>query len=165
MELDKWLFCYLLQQSEHYRLIPLAKRLSATGDGAAYVYLSVCLLIFHPQGTTFFNQMLMGFILELPLYLLLKNTLRRPRPCHVMAHIAFNFEPSDKFSLPSGHTAAAFMTASIISANFPAIGVWVFIWATGVGLSRIALGVHYPLDILAGIALGIGSAQLVKDIV
>jgi undecaprenyl-diphosphatase len=159
--LDKWLFCYLLHWSREWGLTSLAKRVSRSGDGPIYLGLGVSLLVFHPQGAGFFNQLLWGFAIELPLYLGLKHSLRRPRPCHALLELKFSFEPADKFSLPSGHTAAAFMVASFIAVTFPFLNPWVFIWASAIGWSRIALGVHYPLDIIAGMALGLGSASVV----
>lgn len=70
------------------------------------------------------------------------------------------FEPSDKFSLPSGHTGAAFVMATVVFLIYPDWSVLAFAWAAVIGLSRIILGVHYPLDILAGALLGITSVYL-----
>jgi undecaprenyl-diphosphatase len=65
--------------------------------------------------------------------------------------------PSDQFSFPSGHTAAAFAMATLVSFHFPILTLPVIIWALLVGFSRIYLGVHYPTDILAGIVIGVTS--------
>lgn len=131
-----------------------AMLVSASGDGPLYLYLSVILLLFEAQGGQFFRLALLAFALELPLYLLLKNSIRRTRPCHAALGFQCSFEPSDKFSLPSGHTAAAFVMASAIAQVYPPAQFAAFGWAGLIGLSRVALGVHYPMDILAGAALG-----------
>ena len=45
----------------------------------------------------------------------------------------------DKFSFPSGHTAAAFLFAPIISTFIPAVTYIVFPWAILLGISRLFL--------------------------
>ena len=65
-------------------------------------------------------------------------------------------------SFPSGHTAAAFSLATSLSITYPK---WYVIapsavWACGVGLARINQGVHYPSDVLAGAAIGVGCGFL-----
>ncbi len=66
----------------------------------------------------------------------------------------------DSYSFPSGHTAAAFSLATSLSIRYPK---WYVIapsavWACGVGFARINQGVHYPSDVLAGAAIGVGCA-------
>ncbi len=67
---------------------------------------------------------------------------------------------ADSPSFPSGHTVAAFSLAASLSIAYPR---WYVIapsaaWACGVGLARMNQGVHYPSDVLAGAAIGVGLA-------
>jgi undecaprenyl-diphosphatase len=61
-------------------------------------------------------------------------------------------------SFPSGHSssAAAFVTGVGIEA--PAVGALLAPVALGVGYSRVHVGVHYPGDVVAGLAIGTGVA-------
>jgi len=63
-------------------------------------------------------------------------------------------------SFPSGHTAAAFFYATYFSYHYPRYQIPLFIWATGIGLSRIYLKRHWPTDVLAGAVIGFSIAKL-----
>jgi undecaprenyl-diphosphatase len=58
-------------------------------------------------------------------------------------------------SFPSGHAATAFAAATVVAAFHPRLRVPIFALAGLVAVSRVYLGVHYWLDILAGAALGV----------
>ena len=62
--------------------------------------------------------------------------------------------------MPSGHTAAAFLMATVLAASFPLWAPLLFAWAALVGASRLLLGVHYLSDLVAGALLGGGCALL-----
>jgi undecaprenyl-diphosphatase len=109
--------------------------------------------------------MLLAFAIELPLYLLLKNAIQRERPRGLQQHgWTPGIKPSDRFSFPSGHTAAAFMFAWMLAASYPEYTLIYLSIASGIGLSRVLLGVHYPTDILAGASLGSTIAFVVLSI-
>ena len=133
----------------------LAKNVSKTGDGYLQILLpSLMFLIDEEQGNQFFFVSFIAFCIQLPIYWLLKNGLKRRRPPEVIPAFKSSITASDKFSFPSGHSAAAFLLANL-TALFYGIVAWpLYIWASFVALSRVVLGVHFPTDILAGIALG-----------
>lgn len=83
---------------------------------------------------------------------LIKISIKRIRPRN---DISGKFlTPLDEYSFPSGHTGRAMCFAIMMTLFFPKIG-WLFIiWGLGIGFSRIALEIHYLLDIVGGIVLG-----------
>lgn len=93
---------------------------------------------------------------------ILKNTIRRERPANTYPNEFYVYETRYDFSMPSGHTSSAFATATALSLKYPEwyVVVPAYIWASSVGLSRMHLGLHYPTDVVAGAALGAGSAYL-----
>ncbi|MDU0353154.1 phosphatase PAP2 family protein [Paraglaciecola aquimarina] len=137
------------------------KWVSKTGDGQLYVVLGALLWWLEPEhGALFLSSGLLAYTLEIPVYLILKRALKRKRPCDCANNFNAHITPSDKFSLPSGHTAAAFLMASLVSAFYPNLLIFAYFWASCIGLSRVLLGVHYPGDIVAGAALGMSIALI-----
>jgi len=64
-------------------------------------------------------------------------------------------------SFPSGHAANAFMLATLLTALLQRRRWWLWYGlASLVALSRVYLGLHYPVDVLAGAALGMGLTWL-----
>ncbi len=63
-------------------------------------------------------------------------------------------------SFPSGHTAIAFACATVLSAVVPRAAAAFFTLALAIGYSRLYVGVHWPLDVLGGAALGVATGLL-----
>lgn len=91
-------------------------------------------------------------------YSVIKPWVHRLRPCHPDhliegARYLIGFKKS--FSFPSNHAANNAAMALFFSVKYPK-AKWVLIpIALAVGYSRIYVGVHFPLDVLAGFILGL----------
>jgi len=87
-------------------------------------------------------------------YKLIKNSACRARPCVIVNGVRRCAEPLDKWSFPSGHVLHAAAFSTIASAYYPGLAVVLLPFLVLSGISRIALGLHYPSDVLAGAAIG-----------
>ena len=85
-----------------------------------------------------------------------KDLFDRARPALADSQIEALVATPASPSFPSGHAATAFAAAIAVGAFYPRLRWPLRGLAALVGLSRIYLGVHYWLDVLAGTALGIG---------
>lgn len=91
---------------------------------------------------------------------MLKYAVARPRP-HVLDG-ALIISSASGFSFPSSHAAISWAMAVVMSRYEPRLRwVW-YLLACVISFTRVYLGVHYPLDVIAGsvIGWGIGSMAL-----
>ncbi len=95
-----------------------------------------------------FSALLMGGVVNT-----LKQTTHVVRP-----------DGSNDHSFPSGHTATAFMTATMLTKEYghrsPWIGIGAYTVAAGTGLMRMANNKHWLSDVLTGAGIGILSTEL-----
>ncbi|MEC4571899.1 bifunctional phosphatase PAP2/diacylglycerol kinase family protein [Streptomyces virginiae] len=92
-----------------------------------------------------------------------KWSVRRPRPLleGVPAVRQLAVQPQTT-SFPSGHSASAFAFAAGVALASPGWGAVLAPVAASVAFSRVYTGVHYPSDVAAGAALGVGAAFVVR---
>jgi undecaprenyl-diphosphatase len=65
-------------------------------------------------------------------------------------------------SFPSGHSASSFACAALLAWLTPLPKVPLFVLAALIAFSRVYNGVHYPLDVLGGAALGLALATALR---
>ncbi|MCI2283581.1 phosphatase PAP2 family protein [Colwellia sp. MSW7] len=152
---DCRLLLWCVKSHSYRRFIFWIKWLSRSGDGYIQLLIPAYFLYSDGQaGRDFFIVVLTAFAFERSLYFSIKNSLKRPRPPAVIPYFLAMVTPADQFSFPSGHTMASFLLATLVLAYVGSDAYPVAIWAAGVGVSRVVLGVHFPTDILAGASLG-----------
>jgi len=94
----------------------------------------------------------LGVVALAMLVLAIKFTIRRRRPEGEWGAI---YRSSDPHSFPSGHAARAAMLAVVaFGFQFTGLGIMLAVWAVLVSLARVATGVHYLSDVIAGLILG-----------
>jgi len=140
--------------------------LSRLADGYVYLFFLIILIIINVQlGLDFLSAALIAFSVQVLFYKIIKNSVKRLRPFEKLPMIKFKIPPPDRFSFPSGHTAGAFVMATLISGFFSTFMVPGYVIATLVGFSRIYNGVHYPSDVFVGMLLGYSSGKLGLSII
>jgi undecaprenyl-diphosphatase len=90
----------------------------------------------------------------------LKRGFARERPPVADPQLGSLTGIPDNPSFPSGHSATAFAAATAVAILCPRLRVPVLAIAAAVGLSRLYLRVHFPLDVVAGAVLGAGVGAL-----
>ena len=147
-------WCMSRKYSPH--IAAVSRWISHAGDGIYYLIIGLLLALLEPYyGPDLLVTGLIVFSIELPIYLTLKNLIKRKRPSEAIHDFVAILIPSDKFSFPSGHTAAGFVMATLIYYYYPPFTIVAYSLATVIGISRVLIGVHFPSDIVAGALLGI----------
>lgn len=118
-------------------------------------------------GTYYWKSRAMALIIAILItavvVFLVKLLFRRRRPEGEWGKF---YRSTDPHSFPSGHAVRAVMLAVIMLGLGPLwLGVILLVWAPLVGLARVAMGLHYLSDVLAGMLMGLVIGGLVLLVV
>jgi membrane-associated phospholipid phosphatase len=152
-----------VQQGIAYRpgVLGVARALSHFGEhSAGWVGVSLLGALVQPRRRREWLTAGAGAFLAHAAAVVIKRIVKRQRPDHPA--IAVNVGTPSRLSFPSAHatstTAAAILLGRVTGLPLPAVLV------PPMALSRLVLGVHYPTDVLTGVAVGAVVAKTVGAI-
>ncbi len=156
---DEWL-CLRMNAGVRYgAVLHFFRAVSWLGNGIFWYALMLALLMQRGEQALFpvLHMILVG-ALSTATYLALKRGMSRPRPYQIISMVKAGAVPLDAFSFPSGHTLHAVGFSIVALAYYPALAPILIVFTLLTASARVALGLHYPSDVLAGAALGAGIA-------
>ena len=152
-------------------VLSIAER-AGTGTGLTLLFVGLFFLAPKERRVEILLRVLAAVLLASLACELLKRALPVERPFTLLPGVVLNHDVPKHFSWPSGHTAAIFAFATSVlllrlSGQLPAragnaMTVVAFVLAALTGLGRVAVGAHFPLDVLSGAILA-GSVAFVLD--
>lgn len=85
----------------------------------------------------------------------LKEIIGRVRPCHVLENVRMLTDCNTSYAFPSSHGVNIFAAAWFLAQPLGRAAPVFFGIAAIVAYSRVYIGIHYPLDVLGGAAVGL----------
>ncbi len=167
VELDVRVFRYLHTTFSEGGWLALMCVLTVIGSG--WGALMILPLYLSPRTRRFAASLTTVLCVTAVVVFALKAIVQRRRPYLVVSGVRpLVFEAPTDFSFPSGHAAGSFAFATFVAVVLVrhaiyepaekkrriALSVLTLTAALGIAMSRCALGVHFPIDILAGALLG-----------
>jgi membrane-associated phospholipid phosphatase len=164
IELDERLTKKIRIAEEPGPLRTLAAVLAHSGDSWFWL---VGLGLLYWLGTDYWKAraviMVFAILFTALVVFIIKFTVRRKRPEGEWGKF---YRSTDPHSFPSGHAVRSMMLAIVVLGVGPQwLGLILLFWAPLVGLARVAMGVHYLSDVLAGMVLGLIMGVIVLLIV
>lgn len=159
---SEWRWCHAVnRRAQGTRWLKLFGWLSLAGDGWVWYALILLLLFFGGElGALAALHCAAIGLASLVLYKLIKALSKRPRPLARNGGMQLSTQPLDEFSFPSGHTLHAVAFTWVACSYFPWLALILVPLSLGIALSRVVLGLHYPSDVLAAVALGLALGSI-----
>lgn len=111
---------------------------------------------------TIFHAFFAGILSRFIFTEIIRLLYDRPRPFQSLEGIYQLIFRDGGGSMPSGHASFSFAVAMAVYFYYPKTSILFFLGALGMGVGRVAAGVHWPSDILIGAAVGVFSACILE---
>ena len=157
LNLDDGFLLYLQNVVRNPVLDKMMIFITSLGDGGM-IWIAATILLLIPKKTRKIGFMSAAALLGSLVINnhLIKNLVQRPRPFVTFTDLQIIIPTPSEFSFPSGHTSSSFAAAAVFYRHLPKkLGLPSVILAGLIGFSRLYVGVHYPTDVIAGVAMGI----------
>ncbi len=159
--LDLAVCIYINRVHRRLNWVRFFRIVSWLGDGPVWYSLAALLPVLYGRAALLaVGEMAVAAISGLLLYKTVKRLTGRERPCRAHPRVVQAAVALDRYSFPSGHTLHAVAFSTVLCSHFPELAVFLVPLSILIAVSRPALGLHYPSDVLAGAALGGGLGAL-----
>lgn len=132
-----------------------AVALTDLGSAVAEGVIAGMIYLFSKPNRKLAVGMVMAIVLSSAVVFVLDSAYFRPRPYQVVPNAYIPLGRDESSSFPSGHSTRAFAIGSVATILKGRRYALIFIVAGGIALSRVLVGVHFPLDVTGGAFLGI----------
>ncbi|MCT4612668.1 MAG: phosphatase PAP2 family protein [Clostridia bacterium] len=123
--------------------------------GGVTVSIAMPFALYFMGNKELFLKMTLGLIVITVIVQSIKIIYKRTRPYEKVEGSVRIGCKLKTYSFPSGHTSTSFMLMTLLAINFGMpIAILFLSTAVLIGVSRIYLGVHYPVDVIVGAFLG-----------
>ena len=162
--LSRWVYFDLLPPSLRGATDRLCMLLEYTGHGVPWILLGlIALFAGNDQQQCLAVQLLVGFVIDLAIVGVLKMATCRPRPPYNSTEMLVTVQLDMKFSFPSGHTTrAVFLALFFMDQLRLSLQVALVVWSVCVACSRVLLGRHHVLDVIAAVPVGVTVIALLQ---
>lgn len=126
-----------------------------TYTGSSIFWVIVIIFFWIEKKRKISAYLILAFLVDTVSQFLLKSFFVRPRPYENLPAKVLGFDIELGSSFPSGHTQRAFSGAVILGSFYKRLRIPLLLMAMLVMVSRVYVGVHYPLDTMAGMMNGI----------
>lgn len=135
-----------------------------TNLGGATWSITLCIVLLlsrNPDVNSAGKHMAISLLITHLIVRLFKKYLPRLRPYMTLENVHIGHKVYKDPSFPSGHSTAAFCSATVLSTAFPVYSIIFFTIAALVAVSRVYLGMHYPSDVTVGAIIAIAVTQII----
>lgn len=153
-DLDDKLFLKIFKDNRTRVVKRFMLIVSRLGDGYIWIALWAGLTFFKiPYAPLYFARTITSVFFCVITFLYIKNFVSRQRPCSKHDKVPY-MRPPDRHSFPSGHTMAAFAISFTVGTYSLRTALIFYPTALLVAYSRVFVGLHYPFDVIFGMAMG-----------